>query len=78
MATGSSLITTSAPQARANLDDLLGLLALVVDIYRRCDDANRRQCNQTFFTAISIDEDGDWSPTAPFDALRDPGVQATL
>ena len=45
--------------ARANLDDSLGLLAHVADIYRRCDDANRRLCNQAFFTAISIDEDGE-------------------
>ncbi|MBW1638009.1 hypothetical protein G3H63_02770 [Microbacterium resistens] len=27
--------------ARDNLDDSIGLLAHVADIYRRCDDANR-------------------------------------
>ncbi|PPH37208.1 recombinase family protein [Rathayibacter sp. AY1E3] len=43
--------------ARANVDDSLGLLAKVAGIYQRCDDANRRLCNQTFFTRIFIDED---------------------
>lgn len=63
--------------ARANLDDSLGLLAHVADIYRRCDDANRRLCNQAFFTAISIDEDGEPQVACqrPFDALCDPPVQ---
>lgn len=63
--------------ARANVDDSLGLLADVADIYRRCDDANRRLCNQAFFTAISIDEDGEpqVAHQHPFDALCDPGVQ---
>lgn len=31
--------------ARANLDDSLGLLANIVSIYQRADDANRRPCN---------------------------------
>lgn len=63
--------------ARANLDDSLGLLAHVADIYRRCDDANRRLCNQAFFTAISIDEDGEPQVAYqhPYDALCDPQVQ---
>ena len=43
--------------ARANVDDSLGLLANVAGIYQRCDDANRRLCNQAFFTRIFIDED---------------------
>lgn len=42
--------------ARANVDDSLGLLANVAGIYQRCDDANRRLCNQAFFTRIFIDE----------------------
>ncbi|MFC6355306.1 hypothetical protein [Luethyella okanaganae] len=64
--------------ARANLEDSLGLLAHVADIYRRCDDANRRLCNQAFFTAIYIDDDGEPRVTyqRPYDALCDPQVQA--
>ena len=31
--------------ARANLEDSIGLLAHAADIYRGCDDANRRLCN---------------------------------
>ena len=45
--------------ARANLDDSLGLLANIVSIYQRADDANRRLCNQAFFHRIFIQEDGD-------------------
>ncbi len=65
-------------EARANLEDSLGLLAHVADIYRRCDDANRRLCNQAFFTAICIDEDSEPRVTyqRPYDALGDPQVQA--
>ncbi len=33
--------------ARAHLDDALGLLANCADIYTRCDDTNRRLCNQS-------------------------------
>ncbi len=43
--------------ARAHLDDALGLLANCADIYARCDDTNRRPCNQAFFTKVFIDED---------------------
>lgn len=43
--------------ARANLDDYLALLANVALIYRRCDNQNRRLCNQAFFRKIFIDED---------------------
>ncbi len=46
-----------APNARAHLDDALGLLANCADIYARCDNASRRLCNQAFFTKIYIDED---------------------
>ncbi len=45
--------------ARANLDDSLGLLANIVSIYQRADDANRRLCNQAFFHRTFIEEDGD-------------------
>ena len=64
--------------ARANLEDSIGLLANVADIYRRCDDANRRLCNQAFFTAIYLDDDGEPRVTyqQPYDALCNPEVQA--
>ncbi len=45
--------------ARAHLDDALGLLANCADIYARCDDTNRRLCNQAFFTKVFIDEDNE-------------------
>lgn len=63
--------------ARANLDDSLGLLAHAADIYRGCDDANRRLCNQAFFTAISIDEDGEPQVAyqRPYDAVRSGGAR---
>ncbi len=63
---------------RANLEDSLGLLAYVADICRRCDDANRRLCNQACFTAAYIDEDGEPRVTyqRPYDALCNPQVQA--
>ena len=64
--------------ARENLEDSIGLLAHAADIYRRCDDANRRLCNQAFFTAIFIDDDGEPRVTyqRPYDTLCDPEVQA--
>src|SRR5690606_34386660 len=48
-------------------------------IYARCDDANRRLCNQAFFTRIYLEEDDDElrvEHARPFDMLLDPGVQA--
>lgn len=41
-----------------------------VDVNARCDDANRRLCNQAFFNAIYIDEDNDVQVgyATPFDA----------
>ena len=45
--------------SRENLEDSLALLANVSLIYERCDDANRRICNQAFFRKIFIDEDGE-------------------
>lgn len=63
--------------ARANLDDCLALLANVALIYRRCDNLNRRLCNQAFFRKIFIDEDRtvrvDYQ--APYDALCDVRAQ---
>ncbi|MFT3968884.1 MAG: hypothetical protein QM695_01035 [Micropruina sp.] len=43
-----------------------------------CADANRRLCNQAFFTAIFIDDDGEPRVTCqrPYDTLCDPEVQA--
>ena len=43
----------------AHLDDALGLLANCADLYRRCDDTNRRLCNPAFFTKVFIDEDNE-------------------
>lgn len=59
--------------ARANLDDSLDLLEHAAEVYARCDDANRRLCNQAFFKAIYIDEDDDVriGYATPFDALTD-------
>lgn len=47
------------------------------DVYARCDDANRRLCNQAFFKAIYIDEDNDVRVgyATPFDALTDRELQ---
>ena len=57
--------------ARAHLDDALGLLANCADIYRKCDDTNRRLCNQAFFTKVFIVEHN-----RPFEMLLDPQVNA--
>jgi hypothetical protein len=64
--------------ARANLDDSLHLLERAADIYARCDDANRRLCNQAFFTRIYIEEEGEVRAdyARPFDALTSREVQA--
>ena len=64
--------------ARNNLDDSLNLLEQAADIYSRCDDANRRLCNQAFFTKIYIEEDGDVRVgyARPFEALTSREVQA--
>lgn len=43
--------------ARAHLKDALGLLGNCADLYARCDDANRRLCNQAFFTRVYVNED---------------------
>ena len=64
--------------ARAHLDDALGLLANCADIYTRCDDTNRRLCNQAFFTKVYIDEDNELrvEHNRPFEMLLDPQVNA--
>lgn len=63
---------------RAHLDDALGLLANCADIYTRCDDTNRRLCNQAFFTKVYIDEDNELrvEHNRPFEMLLDPEVNA--
>ena len=64
--------------ARAQFDDALGLLANCADIYTRCDDTNRRVCNQAFFTKVYIDEDNELrvEHNRPFEMLLDPQVNA--
>ena len=58
--------------------DALGLLANCADIYARCDDTNRRLCNQAFFTKVYIDEDNELrvEHNRPFEMLLDPQVNA--
>ena len=48
------------------------------DIYTRCDDADRRLCNQAFFTKVFIDEDNELrvEHNRPFEMLLDPQVNA--
>ena len=64
--------------ARAHLDDALNLLGNCADIYARCDDANRRLCNQAFFTKVYVDEDDELriENARPFEMLLDPEVNA--
>ena len=58
--------------------DALGLLANCADIYTRCEDTNRRLCNQAFFTKVFIDEDNELrvEHNRPFEILLDPQVNA--
>ena len=65
-------------EARAHLDDALGLLGDCADIYTRCDDTNRRLCNQAFFTKVFIDEDNELrvEHNRPFEMQLDPQVNA--
>ncbi|CEP27230.1 Recombinase [Propionibacterium freudenreichii subsp. freudenreichii] len=64
--------------ARAHLDDALNLLTHCADIYARCDDANRRLCNQAFFTKVYVDENDELriENARPFEMLLDPAVNA--
>ena len=65
-------------EARAHLKDALNLLTDCADIYRRCDDVNRRLCNQAFFTKVHIDEDDQLrvENNRSFEMLLDPEVNA--
>jgi site-specific DNA recombinase len=47
-------------------------------LYSRCDDANRRLCNQAFFTRVYVDEDDEVrvENARPFEMLLDPEVNA--
>ena len=69
---------TEYTDARIHLDDALDLLEHCATIYARCDDANRRLCNQAFFTKIYIDEHGEVHAenTRPYDMLLDPEINA--
>ena len=62
--------------ARAHLDDALGLLANCADIYARCDDTNRRLCNQAFFTKVYVEEDDELRVEyqRPYEMLTDPEI----
>ena len=64
--------------ARTHLDDALNLLENCAEIYARCDDANRRLCNQAFFTKVYIEEDDELrvENNQPFEMLLDPEVNA--
>jgi site-specific DNA recombinase len=64
--------------ARAHLDDALNLLENCADIYARCDDANRRLCNQALFTKVYVDEDDELrvENARPFEMLLAPEVNA--
>lgn len=42
--------------ALENQGDCLGRLANISGIFQRCDDLNRRLCNQALFTRTFIDE----------------------
>ena len=60
--------------ARKHLDEALDLLENCAAIYSRCDDTNRRLCNQALFTKIYIDEDNTVRPehTRAYEVLVDP------
>ena len=64
----------------AHFGDALGLLANCADIYARCDDTNRRLCNQAFFTKVFIDEDNELrvEHNRPFEMLLDRRSTPTL
>ncbi len=64
--------------ARAHLDDALNLLANCVEVCACCDNANRRLCNQAFFTRIYIEEDDQLrvENNRPFEMLLDPQTNA--
>lgn len=63
---------------RANVDDSLGLLVDIADMYKGGDGAERRLCNQALFNRIFIDEDGEVRPQfgSPFGTLCNDELQA--
>ena len=50
----------------------------MLDIYTRCNDADRRLCNQAFFTKVFIDAGNKLcvEHNRPFEMLLDPKVNA--
>lgn len=64
--------------ARAHLEDALNLLSNCADIYARCNDVNRRLCNQAFFTKIYVEENDELrvEHQRPYEMLTDPEVNA--
>lgn len=65
-------------EARANLDDSLGLLSNAADIGANADNANRRLRNQALSKAISVDEDDDIRVAyqKPYTAVGDAALRA--
>jgi hypothetical protein len=58
--------------ARKHLNEALDLLENCATIYSRCDDTNRRLCNQALFAKIYIDEDNTLRPEHAYEGLVDP------
>lgn len=65
-------LTTHRCRLEGEQDRLLQ--AHCADIYARCDDTNRRLCNQAFFPKVSIDEDNELrvEHNRPFEMLLHP------
>ncbi len=72
------LLQAHYADARAHLKEALTLLENCADIYARCDDANRRLCNQALFTKVCIEEDDNLrvEKNRPFEMLLDPEINA--
>ena len=66
--------------ARAHLDDALGLPSNCADIYARCDDANRRLCNQVLFTKTYVEKDDELpvESARPFEMMLDPAFSTDV
>lgn len=64
--------------AKQHLEDCLRLLGNCHDMYRNCDDQNRRLCNQAFFKRIYIDADGEMQVdlAQPFTLLTSPSIRS--
>lgn len=54
-------MTATYTGARDGLDEILGLLTNLGDLYNRCEPAERRMLNRALFDRIVIDEDGNIS-----------------